>query len=236
MKLELFEKPKKGAIIIEGFPGFGLVSTIATEYLIDHLNAKLIGKFVSDKIPALVAIHKGQIVEPFGVFYDEKKNIVIVRAIASIANIEWEIADTLINLCDEIKSKEFISVEGVGGEGRTPEPNAFYFCLNKQKAKAFEKIGLKQLQEGIIVGVTATLLTKLPETNFIFTEAVSDMPDSRAAAKVIEVLDKYLGLDIDYKPLIQKAEKFEKKIKELLVKGMEASQERAKKEETAYVG
>ena len=42
------------------------------------------------------------------------------------------------------------------------------------------------------------------------------MPDSRAAAKLIETLDKILGLKVDYKPLIKKAEEFEKKLKSLL--------------------
>ena len=39
MELKLDKKPKN-PIIIEGFPGFGFVGTIATEFLIDHLNAK----------------------------------------------------------------------------------------------------------------------------------------------------------------------------------------------------
>ena len=42
MKIVLTEKPKN-AILIEGFPGFGLVGTITTEFLIDHLKAKKIG-------------------------------------------------------------------------------------------------------------------------------------------------------------------------------------------------
>ena len=36
MKLILTKKPKK-VTIVEGFPGFGLVATIACEFLLDHL-------------------------------------------------------------------------------------------------------------------------------------------------------------------------------------------------------
>jgi predicted ATP-grasp superfamily ATP-dependent carboligase len=43
MNLDLKEEPKNPTII-EGFPGFGFVSTIATEFLIKHLKAKKIGK------------------------------------------------------------------------------------------------------------------------------------------------------------------------------------------------
>ena len=58
------------------------------------------------------------------------------------------------------------------------------------------------------------------------------MPDSRAAAKIIESLDKYLGLKVDYKPLLEKAETFEKKLKEFL--SMAAQQTKEKKE--TYLG
>ena len=43
MKIILKKKPKNPTII-EGFPGFGLVGTIASEFLIDHLNTEMIGK------------------------------------------------------------------------------------------------------------------------------------------------------------------------------------------------
>ena len=43
MKIELSKKPKN-CTLIEGFPGFGLVGTIATEYLLEHLQTEKIGK------------------------------------------------------------------------------------------------------------------------------------------------------------------------------------------------
>ena len=44
------------------------------------------------------------------------------------------------------------------------------------------------------------------------------MPDSEAAARVVKVLDDYLGLKIDYKPLIAAAKKFEEMLKQLIDK------------------
>lgn len=234
MQIELKEKPKKGATIIEGFPGFGLVSTIATEYLIDHLDARLIGKISSDKMPAMIAIHKGQIIEPLGIFYDEKNNIVIVRAIANVNGMEWDITDNLIKLAEEIKAKEIISIEGISSDGKPPEPEAFFFTHDEERKKRFNTLNIKEIDEGIIVGVTASLMTKMPETTFLFTEASSELPDSRAAAKVIEVLDDYLKLKVDFKPLVKKAEDFESKIKQILMQTQEVSKQKEKKE--SYFG
>jgi len=44
MRIKLEKKPKE-VIVIEGFPGFGLIGTIATEYLVQHLKCEFIGKY-----------------------------------------------------------------------------------------------------------------------------------------------------------------------------------------------
>jgi predicted ATP-grasp superfamily ATP-dependent carboligase len=62
----------------------------------------------------------------------------------------------------------------------------------------------------------------------LFAETHSSLPDSKAAANVIEVLDKYLGLDVDSKPLLKQAEVFEAKLKTLMQQtaGSKEQQER----------
>ncbi len=93
------------------------------------------------------------------------------------------------------------------------------------------------LKEGIIMGVTGAVLLRIEKTpvSCIFVETHTNLPDSKAAAKIIEALDKYLGLKIDYKPLLQQAEKFEDKLKGLLTKSKEA-EELSEKKKLSYVG
>ena len=69
----------------------------------------------------------------------------------------------------------------------------------------------------------------------IFAEAHSELPDSKAAAKVIEILNGYLGLKLDIKPLMAQAEKFEDKLKQLLTQTKDISEEQ-KKKKLSYVG
>jgi predicted ATP-grasp superfamily ATP-dependent carboligase len=69
----------------------------------------------------------------------------------------------------------------------------------------------------------------------IFVETHSSLPDSKAAAKAIEVLDKYLNLKIAYAPLLKQAEKFEAKVRGLMEKGVVAAEEQ-KKKTLSYVG
>ena len=80
MEVKLWKKPKN-CIIIEGFPGFGLVGTIASEFLIEHLKTEQIGKILFNDMPAMVAIHENKVVEPLGIFYNQKYNLLLVVAL-----------------------------------------------------------------------------------------------------------------------------------------------------------
>ncbi|MBI2550322.1 PAC2 family protein [Candidatus Woesearchaeota archaeon] len=80
MEIALSQKPKS-PVVISGFPGVGMVGAIAAEFLIQHLGTKQIGKIILDKSPALVAIHDGKLIEPFGAYYSSKHNIVVLHSI-----------------------------------------------------------------------------------------------------------------------------------------------------------
>ncbi len=235
--IELKERPKNPTII-EGFPGFGFVSTIATEFLIKHLNAKKIGKFSISNLAPMVVIHNSEIVNPLEIFYDKKSNIIILRALGNVAGAEWEIASEISKLAKDLKAKEIVSIEGVSStktlEKKDSEVAKVYFYTNQKKKMG--KMDVQNLENGIVMGVTGVLL--LDSDNFpmscIFAEADPNLPDSRAAGEVIKVLDKYLGLKIDYRPLIKTAEEVEGKLKDLITKIKTSSEQKDKKENSYY--
>ena len=236
MEVKLWEKPKN-CTIIEGFPGFGLVGTIASEYLIEHLKTEQIGKILFNDMPAMVAIHENKVVEPLGVFYNQKYNIVILHAITAATHYEWEMASTIGKLASDLKASEIISLEGVGPGDEGESSRVFYYANNDKNAKLFQKANIEALKEGIIIGVTGAILLRVEKTpvSCLFAETHSNLPDSKAAAKIIEALDKYLGMELDYKPLLEQAEKFEQKLKTILQKSQEA-QEISDKKKLSYFG
>ncbi len=236
MQIKLWKKPKN-PIIIEGFPGFGLVGTIASEFLVDHLDTEMIGKIMFEDMPPVVAIHQSKVVEPLGIFYCKKYNIVILHAITTSTGFEWKLADVLIDLAKQLDAKEVISLEGVGASGLKSASNSFYYTNIEKKKSVLDNIGLKPLKEGIIMGVTGALMLKMDERPLccLFADTASNLPDSKAAARIIESLDKYLGLKVDPKPLMQQAAKFEEKLKGILGSSRKA-QEISEKKKLSYVG
>ena len=236
MQLKLTKKPKN-CKLIEGFPGFGLVGTIASEFLLEHLSFEKIGKIIFEDMPATIAIHEGKIVEPLGIFYNKKYNLVLLHAITASTGIEWKISSMVADIVKQLKIKEIICLEGVGSSEETTTARVFFYTNDEKNRKTFEKIKAEPLKEGIIIGVTGAVLLraeKIP-VSCIFAETHTNLPDSKAAAKVIEVLDKYLGLKVDYKPLLVQAEKFEEKLRGLLMEGHKA-QQISEQKRMSYVG
>ena len=236
MEITLTKKPKN-PIIVEGFPGFGLVGTIASEFLIDHLKTEQIGRIMFPEMPAMAAIHEGKLVEPLGIFYNEAYNMVILHAITASTGIEWKLADALLEIAKQLNAKEIISLEGVGSSGIKLASEAFFYTNQPKKAELLQNIGLKPLNEGIIIGVTGAILLKggnFPLASF-FADTASNLPDSKAAAKIIEALDKYLGLKVDYQPLLKQAKQFEEKLSTILEQSQK-TQDISEKKKLSYVG
>lgn len=232
----VLKKKPKNPIIIEGFPGFGLVGTIASEFLADHLKAEQIGKMWFEEMPAMVAVHREELVEPIGIYYSSKYNIVIVHAVSGAQGLEWKIADEIIKLADDLKAKEIISLEGVSSDAPQDNPKTFFYTTDDKKKEKLKKLGMEPLKEGIIMGVTSAVLLKshFPVT-CLFADTHTDLPDSKAAAKIVETVDRYLDLKVDYKPLIASAAKFEEKLRNMLEQSKTAQIQQDKKM-MSYVG
>jgi uncharacterized protein len=237
MEIELKAKPKN-PVILEGFPGFGLVATIATEYLLEHMDFVSIGRIISDEIPPVALVHGNKVVKPLELFYSKKYNLILLQGLANMAGLEWKLAEIVIQLAKVLGAKEVISIEGIGSTAPSKKSAAYCYTSNKQKSSSLKKAGCNPLKEGVIVGVTGALIltadSEVPITA-IFAETASNLPDSKAAAKIIEVLDSYLGLKVDAKPLLKRAQEFEAKLKGFVQQAQKVAEEK-KLKDIPYVG
>jgi len=232
MDIELKKRPSNPTIII-GFPSIGLVGTIVTKFLIDHLETEVIGCLYSDNITPLVAIHKGKVVDPITIYYNKKYNVIIIQALMDVSGNEMEIAKNIVDLNKQLEAKEVIVIEGMPTQEDKVD---VYFYSTKSKVVA----KTQPLKEGIVMGVTAAMLLKseqLPLTT-LFVQAHQNMPDSEAGAKVVELLKDYLGLDVDVKPLLENAKKFETNLKSVLKKSIEQANKAnlAQDKDLSYLG
>ncbi len=235
MSVELTEKPQN-PIIVSGVPGYGFVGTIATEFLVRHLKARQIGRIWSEELMPLVAIHESRIVEPVGIFYSEKYNIIVLHVLSDLKKLEWKISDCILKLADMVGAKEIVCLEAVGDEDVT-DMKTYYFTVNDMKKKQFQGFGIEPFKEGMIMGVTGALLLKKPEKiSVFFVEVHTNLGDNEAAAKLIQILDKYLHLNVDYEPLLKAAKELEVALKDAMKKGGKAAATQRLRSDISYMG
>lgn len=154
-------------------------------------------------------------------------------------NLVKPIAHTMLDWAEEQRCKQLISPEGLvidretdeGSEG--PQANldeeeeeeeneeivdVYGIGSTLRARKMLQTHGISLFTEGVITGVAGVLLNEGKSRDFdvvsIMAEAHPDYPDARAAAKVIETVDKMLlHIHLDAKPLYIEAEKIEGQLK-----------------------
>jgi uncharacterized protein len=189
-----------------------------------------------DELPETVAIHKEKLVDPMSVFYNKEYNLVILHTILNSVGLEWKLCDNILKLTKDLEVTEIISLEGVSSSQVNESEKVFFYSEDAKTRKKLASAGLEPLKESIIVGVSGALMlrAKIPLT-CLFAETKTELPDSKAASNIIKALDDYLGLKVDYLPLLKQAEEFEQKFKNILKQSSLAAKERDKKQ-MSYLG
>ncbi|MDG6220781.1 MAG: PAC2 family protein [Candidatus Thermoplasmatota archaeon] len=239
-QIETYELKKidlKGAVVIDGFPSVGLVSSIVANYLISLFDLEQIGVMDSLYFPTVSLIRDSEPHNPVRIYASEKEEgktqmAIFISEFQPPPNIIKPIARSMLEWCMHQRCSLLVSPEGlvldtsevdgqltdeelkerrvaVYGVGSTPTMRAL---LSSKKVEPFV--------EGVITGVAGVLLNEGKMRDFdvlgLLTEAHPDYPDARSAANIIEVLDELvLHMDIDPKPLYEEAEKVEGQIKSL---------------------
>ena len=211
----------RGATVIDGFPSVGLVSTITANYLIDVLELQQIGIMDSKFFPTVSIVRNGVPLYPVRI-YAGKGVCVFISEFQPAPKLIRPIAETILQFAKRKGATTIISPEGLvldqEGEGGEEEVAVYALGSTQGTRDLLAKHEIQQFGNGIITGVSGVLLNLGKKENInaisILAEANPNYPDARAAAKVIEAIDKLLPhIQIDVKPLYTEAENIEKTLR-----------------------
>jgi uncharacterized protein len=227
IKIEVYKSKDldlQGATIVDGFSSAGVIGSIVANYIVNTLNLDQISTLDSNDFPAVSLVSESQPKYPARIFADEKKKIVVFLSEFTPGNhLIRPIANTILSWAEENKCTRIITAEGVlTKEDVSDKEHRVYGVGNIERAREdLKRLELVQLRTGIITGVSAVLLNEGMRMNFdvicLLAEVNSNpgVPDVRAPAKVIEIIDKLLPtVKIDVEPLYKEAQKIENLIKE----------------------
>ncbi|MCE7697466.1 MAG: proteasome assembly chaperone family protein, partial [Methanobacterium paludis] len=184
--------------------------------LVEELNMTQIGYIDSRDFPPMAVLYKGMAINPFSISTSD--GIVLFLSDFPIPpTITYDMANVIVDWMDRNNSKELITfnsiVVGQKTNGVTGAANS------KDGLKRLEDIEVPILPFGNVNGLSGTLLTRTTTKNIqascLFAEVLNQYPDPRAAASVVNVLNRMLNIDVNAEPLIKEAEEIEARLKEL---------------------
>ena len=240
--IETEELEYRNPTAIEGFPGVGLVGTIASSYIVTSLNLKEVGYIDSDLFPPFIVIHQSKIKHPVRI-YANSEFIVTLSEIPLPSILYRKLAETIIKWFKSKNVKIVVSIDGFSEPNRIDlkKINVFAISTDEDIKERLEKGGeAKILKEGFMTGLKAMIIQYAHENDIpalgLLAQAFYNYPDPGAAAATIEVFSRLLNVKIDPTPLLQQADEIRVKLKELMRSTASAITESRKSGFPTYIG
>lgn len=238
LEIQIYEIKRidlKGATIFNGFPGVGLVSSIVANYLVNTLALQQIGLMDSTAFPSVSLIKDSEPHHPVRIYAGtpphgkrSDKVVVFISEFQPPQTLVKPIAQTVIDWAQDQWCSLIVCPEGLVVEREEGDPSK-----DEEKHRTVRVYGVGStpisrdlflepnvlpFTEGVISGVAGILLNEGKRRNFnvisLLAEAHQDYPDARAAAKIIEILDRLmLHTKLDADPLYREAERIEAHIR-----------------------
>jgi uncharacterized protein len=232
----------EGAIVIDGFPSVGLVSSIVANYLIDTLEMEQIGIVESPSFPTVSLVRDGNPQHPVRIYAgrppSDRSGRVADKIVAFVSefhpppNIIHPLATAILDWvqeqrCGLIVSPEGLVVEPSASPSSRPAARAeaprlsdvkIYGVASTRRARElYIEPNMRLFTEGVITGIAGVLLNEGRRRGFdvltFLAEAQADYPDARAAARVIESINSILlRTPLDPVPLYHEAERIEQQL------------------------
>ena len=215
------------SMLVVAFPTVGLISSIAGHFIIDSLKLQSIGTITSSQFMPVTVIHKSIPSPPVRIYAGKKKCgpsgtcntiAIIISEFMPSPEIIKPLVDKIFAWAEKKGCKIILSLEGTHAIGdKMKKSKVFGIATTPEMKKTLKNFKISQTQEGMITGVTGVLLYQgmLDKRNVLclLAETQANYPDSRAAAALLEKLDKMLpAIKIDPKPLYEAAKQIEDKI------------------------
>ncbi len=218
MQVILEKEPSvKNPILIEGFPGIGLVGNIASQYIVNELNMTYLGAMSSKFFPPLAVLLGGVVNMPVRIYEDAGLGLVILTADVPIHPLaSYDIGREIVSWAESINAKEMVCLAGITVMS---EQHRVFGAVSKKDLLDRIKDMTEIFELGTITGITGSIMNECRIRNMpaicLLGETASAEPDPRAAIATIEALNKIYSLGISTAKLSEQAEQIEVQMSQL---------------------
>ena len=217
-------------ILVEGFPGVGMIGTAATMYLTNELKMQLCGYVDSDRFPPFCTIHNGIPLPPARIYCSEKYNMLaILSEFAIPLAVVHETCSKIIEFSKQKEARMIYSLGGINLKVREEEiDNVYGVGTTLISQQLLEKNNVTVIKEGVTTGVTGVLLAECFAENY---PAISLLTPSRplaidlmSAAAVLNVFCKMENIPLSTDKLVKEGLAIENKLRDLMKNAKDAKE------------
>lgn len=210
-----------GYTLIEGFPGMGLVGTIAVKFLSEKLECKEAGYIESKYFVPIIRVHEGLPIHPSRIYISDKHKTILLVSEQVVPQVYTDsLSKTVTNWIQKKKIKRVISLSGIRALPAKEGKQTVYGIASDEKSKKMLKdYNIEVIKEGITSGITALMMLEFKDRSieaFSLLGNVQIAADYKASAALIEKLNEMFSFNIDTAPLKKEAKETEKALLEHL--------------------
>lgn len=211
------EPTVKNPVLIEGFPGIGLVGNIASQYIVHELNMTYIGAMNSKFFPPLAVLLGGVVNMPVRIYEEAKRGVVVLTADIPIHPLaSYDIGKEIVSWAESINVKEMVCLAGITVMG---DQHRVFGAVSQKDMLEKIKDRTEIFELGTITGITGSIMNECRIRNLpalcLLGETTSAEPDPRAAIASVETLNKIYDLGVSTKKLEEQAEQIEQQMSQL---------------------
>ena len=213
---KIISEDVKDAVVLEGSPELGLIGNILGWLLVEELKMKQIGYIDSKEFPPLAVLYKGIAIHPFRI-YSSEGIVLFLSDFIIPPTVSYDMSNAIVDWMEKNNSKELITFNSMVVMEKSDSVAA---AANSEDAlKRLGDLKLPILPFGNVNGLSGSLLTRTATKDIpascLFAEVLNQYPDPRAAASLVNVLNKMLNIKVNAEPLLKEAEEIEERLKEL---------------------
>jgi uncharacterized protein len=218
VQVVLEHKPSiRNPVLIEGFPGIGLVGNIATQYIVHERNMTYLGAMNSKFFPPLAVLLSGVVNMPVRIYEDPGKDLMVLTADIPIHPLaSYDIGKEVVSWAESLNVKEMVCLAGITVMS---DQHRVFAAVSQKELLEKIKDGTEIFEIGTITGITGSIMNECRIRNLpaicLLGETASAEPDPRAAIATIETLNKIYKLDISTEKLEEQAEQIEQQMSQL---------------------
>jgi predicted ATP-grasp superfamily ATP-dependent carboligase len=213
----------EGGTIVAAIPSVGMVSTIASTYLISALRMDQVCALDSEDFPPLSMIYGHKPKFPARVYASlDHKVAVFICEVPLPLRVHRPLARTLLEWGRKARTRLILPLEGLPSREEEPAGRTDLWGVGSTDAARalLDSHKIPQLETGIIPGVSGVLLNegrwRRVDVVSLLVAARPALPDAMAAARLVEGVDRLLPeMEIDMGPLQRQAKSLEDHLQKL---------------------